>query len=703
MVRDNVSTISAPDYATVQQNRLLEPKSPDQEAVARLRLAATVSLIAEIILPLFEATLFSKPDWLAIRIQIIWFVLTVSLLAATWLPFFTKLWKPVMLLFSTALIFSSGILAIKGASMAPFLFLLVLLPVGGICLPWETHWQAGMSIICLVFGSVFASQLDWRNNSLVISGWSAMIASILGSHLVNGALSRQRISINEYLKALTRSEEKFRKIFETSGSIITIYSMPDGRILDVNPAWERTFGYAREEAIGKMPADLDWMPDRDAHMQWIRSLKMGDSGAMDQPAVFHSRRGDSVSCVYSWSALELDDRDCVLVVGQDVTARVQAEEELRRNRESMISQERLKAVGQLASGIAHDLNNTLNALRLNIELMRSDPGFSSDQHDRLGLLSRMVNDSTSTIGRLQDFARRRHDRPVQTIDLRAIVRQSVEMARSTLEEKSSLLGHSTRVEANLPGLPSILGEPAELRQIFLNLFLNAQDAMPNGGMIRIGAKVTPPVVEVNVEDEGQGIPPEFMGRIFDPFFTTKGERGTGLGLSIAYGAMARLGGSITAANRAEGGAIFKLRFPIAPPTSDSATQGLAQKITPRRVMVIDDDPDNLEAFSALFESKGHSVKATNSGPGALKELMLEHCPVDVVFCDLGMPGLNGWEIARQVKSLAAPPVFYLVTGWAQEIRADDPRRRLVDEVVAKPVEPNLLDRLLARVGSHPPS
>ena len=183
------------------------------------------------------------------------------------------------------------------------------------------------------------------------------------------------------------------------------------------------------------------------------------------------------------------------------------------------------------------------------------------------------------------------------------MRQSVEMARSTLEERSSLLGRSTQVEANLPDLPPILGEPAELRQIFLNLLLNAQDAMPEGGAIRIGATVGKEAVVVTVEDEGQGIPEEFMGRIFDPFFTTKGERGTGLGLSIAYGAMARLGGSITAANRAGGGAIFTLRFPIAPPTSRGAAPGLAQKVPPRRVMVIDDDPDNLEAFSALFESK----------------------------------------------------------------------------------------------------
>lgn len=223
--------------------------------------------------------------------------------------------------------------------------------------------------------------------------------------------------------------------------------------------------------------------------------------------------------------------------------------------------------------------------------------------------------------------------------------------------------------------------------------------MPAGGAIHIGAALVQGAVMVTVEDEGQGIPPEFMNRIFDPFFTTKGARGTGLGLSIAYGAMARLGGSITAANRAAGGAMFTLQFPIAPAISESSP-GFTPKVPPRRVMVIDDDPDNLEAFSALFESRGHSVKAANSGPGALSELMRDRCPVDVIFCDLGMPGVNGWEIARQVKSLAAPPVFYLVTGWAQEIRADDPRRCWVDEVVAKPVEPHLLDRLLARVEPH---
>jgi CheY-like chemotaxis protein len=166
--------------------------------------------------------------------------------------------------------------------------------------------------------------------------------------------------------------------------------------------------------------------------------------------------------------------------------------------------------------------------------------------------------------------------------------------------------------------------------------------------------------------------------------------------------MARLGGSITAANSPAGGAIFTLRFPLAPAVSVvSASPHLSRQIQPRRVMVIDDDADNLEALSALFKARGHSVKAANSGAGALRELMREDCAVDVVFCDLGMPEINGWDIARQVKSRTAPPVFYLFTGWAQEIRPDDPRRRWVDAVVAKPVEPQLLDQLLAGVDVNP--
>jgi PAS domain S-box-containing protein len=143
--------------------------------------------------------------------------------------------------------------------------------------------------------------------------------------------------------------------------------------VDVNPAWERTFGYSRREVLGKMRPDLASTQARDGFVQWVSSLKIGDAGIGEDPEVFHSRQGNSVHCAYSWTALELNSRACVLVIGQDITARLQAEEELRRNREVLLNQERLKAVGELASGIAHDLNNSLNALRLRIELLCADP------------------------------------------------------------------------------------------------------------------------------------------------------------------------------------------------------------------------------------------------------------------------------------------------------------------------------------------
>jgi CheY-like chemotaxis protein len=158
--------------------------------------------------------------------------------------------------------------------------------------------------------------------------------------------------------------------------------------------------------------------------------------------------------------------------------------------------------------------------------------------------------------------------------------------------------------------------------------------------------------------------------------------------------MARIGGTISATNRAEGGAILKLTFPIAKAPPMQEMRYSSADIQRLSVMVIDDDHDNLDAFSALLETKGHSVKRASSGLEALQKLAEENVMADVVFCDLGMPLMNGWEIARRVKSLKTAPAFFLVTGWASEIPDDDPRRRLVDAIIAKPVDPAIVDRLL---------
>jgi signal transduction histidine kinase len=259
----------------------------------------------------------------------------------------------------------------------------------------------------------------------------------------------------------------------------------------------------------------------------------------------------------------------VLALIDDVTRAARDEAELGRARQALLRRETLRVVGEIASGVAHDLANLFSAMQMRAAVMRREPGISPSQRERLDGLSRILTDGTGMLTRLQDFARVGMERPAAPLDLVEVIREAVEMACTSVTEKAALAGTRISIVLKLPALPRVLGIAADLRQMFINLLLNARDAMPRGGRILISAHVARGTVVVKVEDEGSGVPPEIRHRIFDTFFTTKGERGTGLGLSIAYELMNRLGGSISVANRRQGGAAFTLRFPEAPRSADS--------------------------------------------------------------------------------------------------------------------------------------
>jgi CheY-like chemotaxis protein len=226
--------------------------------------------------------------------------------------------------------------------------------------------------------------------------------------------------------------------------------------------------------------------------------------------------------------------------------------------------------------------------------------------------------------------------------------------------------------------------------VFVNLLLNARDAMRGGGAIKVEARPEGEQVRVTVTDEGSGIAKENLERIFEPFFTTKGERGTGLGLSIARNVMDRLGGKIVAENRAQGGAQLTLTFPMAPraPAAPARPVEPASATEPperKRILLVDDDPDNLEALGLVLARAGHEVVAAASGPEALAGVERGE-RYDVAFCDVGMPEMNGWDVVGRIRALAPGLRVYLVTGWAHEIPADDPRRADVAGVLLKPLD-----------------
>jgi len=241
----------------------------------------------------------------------------------------------------------------------------------------------------------------------------------------------------------------------------------------------------------------------------------------------------------------------------------------------------------------------------------------------------------------------------------------------------------------------VRGTAAELSHLFADLLASAQDSTPNEGTVEVRAGEDRGAVVVTIADQGPGIPDEALPRVFDPFFSSNSKRDTGLMLSIAYGLMHRLGGSISAANRSSGGAVFTLRFPLAV---------AAQRRQPRhggrrrqsRVLLVDDEIDNLEVLQELLELEGHCVDTAATGTAALDHFRRGE-RYDLVLCDVGMPQMSGWQVVREIRRIAPSTRIWLLTRWANEISEHDPRLHDVQGVLGKPLDLDQLRSLL----SHP--
>jgi signal transduction histidine kinase/ActR/RegA family two-component response regulator len=380
----------------------------------------------------------------------------------------------------------------------------------------------------------------------------------------------------------------------------------------------------------------------------------------------------------------------VVVLAHDKTEEVRRDADRLRDRESRLHEERMHAMGIVASGLAHDLNHSLNVIALRIATLRADPRFEPARRG-LDVLVRVVDEAAATVARLQDLARRRRDRPGDSVDLTAVLLGAIEMARTEMEGTDT----EVRIDDEVPPLPLVRGTAAELSHLFADLLTNARDASPRGASIDVRAWAERGEVMVTIADQGAGIPEESLPRLFDPFFSSSEKRDTGLILSIAYGLMHRLGGRISASNRASGGAIFTLTFPFAAPAQRREERQRGER-RPARVLLIDDEIDNLEVLQELLEMEGHRVDAAGSGPAALERFHRGE-RYDVVLCDVGMPHMSGWQVVREIRRLAPSARIWLLTGWANEISEHDPRLTDVQGVLGKPLDLEQLRSLL----SHP--
>jgi GAF domain-containing protein len=380
--------------------------------------------------------------------------------------------------------------------------------------------------------------------------------------------------------------------------------------------------------------------------------------------------------------------------------RTRALEELGAAQDQLVRTEKLRALGEMASGVAHDFNNLLASILGRTQLL-----LERVQDDKLRqwlkVVERAALDGARTVRRLQDFTGIRRDQPAVAVDLNQVVQQVLETTESIWRQGGRRGGVEISVETDLaPELPPVAGDPAELREAFTNLVLNAVDAMPEGGTLTLRTGLAEgDRVLVEVRDTGTGIPEHIREKIFDPFFTTKGPKGTGLGLSMAYGILQRHGGRITVESEEGCGTVFRLVFPVT--ASELAAEAAPPPVAPAgapaalRCLVVDDEEEVAEVVADILTTAGHTTVVARNGQEGVERLAGER--FDVVFTDLAMPGLTGWQVARAVKDRAPEVPVVLMSGFGVEVAPEDLRTHGVDLVLTKPLQIHEVMQALATI------
>jgi signal transduction histidine kinase/ActR/RegA family two-component response regulator len=375
-------------------------------------------------------------------------------------------------------------------------------------------------------------------------------------------------------------------------------------------------------------------------------------------------------------------------------ALVQAYDDLRQTQQTFMQHERLRALGQMASGIAHDINNAISPVALYTEmLLEQETNLSKRTREYLETTQRAIGDVAHTVARMREFYRQQETELVLSpVDLSTLVQQVVDLTRARWFDMPQQRGIVITLRAELAGdLPPVAGIESEIREALINLVFNAVDAMPEGGTLTIrtlthacGEKRP---VDIEVSDTGVGMDEDTRRRCLEPFFTTKGERGTGLGLAMVYGVTRRHNAEIEMDSEVGKGTTVRLRFPIAAPTGMSVPAE-PDAMPPRlRILSVDDDPLLIKSLRDALEADGHAVVTANGGQEGIDTFRAAAASDErfaVVITDLGMPYVDGRKVASAIKSDSPSTPVILLTGWGQRLVAEGDIPPHVDRVLNKP-------------------
>ncbi len=369
-----------------------------------------------------------------------------------------------------------------------------------------------------------------------------------------------------------------------------------------------------------------------------------------------------------------------------------ARADLERAQEQMMRGERLRGIGEMAGGVAHDFNNLLGVILARTQVLLQPP-LDDATAASLRMIETVARDGRETVGRIQQFVGKHSEEAMVVANLDQIVAEAVGMTAYRWKDEAEREGRSITVETELGAAPQVRVNPAEIREVLVNLLLNACEALPHGGRINVRSASARGWGSLEVADNGVGMDEATLAHATDLFFTTKGTSSTGLGLPVCQGIIQRHGGTMTVCGEAGRGTLITVALPLANGTPSLKAPPPVEETPPEgdlRVLLVDDDPMVLAAMREALDVVGYPALGAPDGPTAVA--MARQQPFDVVISDLGMPGMSGWQVAEEIKRLAPETQVLILTGWGDTIEST----RYVEETLTKPVELAKLREVMAR-------
>lgn len=527
---------------------------------------------------------------------------------------------------------------------------------------------------------------------------ASMIRNNQGEYIAGVAVLRDISERKRAEREIKEGKEFLEKIIQGSKDGIIICD-DKGCILSVNQAMREMLGLEKDEIVGKHSAELHGEDATEKKRVREKIEELLENGFASYETRYLRKDGTTVE-VECYNSMIRNNAECIggIAIVRDITER-------NRMQQQMLQSEKLRSLGELAGGVAHDFNNVLAAILGRVQLLKMQFKPPEGREEKrtsmrdmtkcLEIIERASLDGAEIVKRIQEFSRKRlDDRDFAPVDINELLDNVLEFTQMRWRNEAESRGINLEVQRDYGAIPHTLGSASELREVFTNLINNALDAMPDGGRISITTTRDNDRIILTIADTGIGIPEDIRNRIFDPFFTTKGVRSTGLGMSISYNIIDRHKGTILVDSEEGIGTVFTIQLPVFEKAIKAEGEVLLAE--PRgakaRILIIEDEEEIRQLLHDIVVSQGHEAEVAFDGKRGLE--LLRNGEFDLVCTDLGMPGMSGWQVAEEIKHMGKKVPVAVITGWSVQLNETGMREKGVDFIIQKPFQINQILQLV---------